>query len=524
MREQFYLALPMKPLCRDECRGLCSHVRRQPEPRRVRLRADLGGSQVRGAESPRRKSHRDAESQTTTLQDADGQAPHARRADGRGPQRVPAVPRDQAAAPCVPELRPLPRPSGAGRQRGVIWIAVDALGGDLAPGPIVAGALAAARHFDLGVVLVGPRERLTAELATVCITTPIVCASSRPTMSSGWPRRRRPRSRRRAGRRSGWRPTGGARRGRGPVQCGAHRRDRDGRPRRIRDDRRASTARRWRRPFRRGSNPAVLLDVGASVECRPAHLLQFAAMGSVYARVSFGIESPRVGLLSIGEEESKGNELTRDAHQLLKALNVRGDGARFVGNIEAREVYSGGADVIVCDGFTGQHRAQDQRRARRDGVGADCTGTGACRAATGRRRRSARVGPRPSAWRVPCGGSAAGWTMRSTAAPRSSAWPASRSSATVGRARGPCGTPWRWRTGLRPAGSSIASRARSRTQRCLTSDCLHLSRTGLAEGRHGQGAGRGVSRSVVKRSRKPMPRSASRSAGCASRALRTRSC
>jgi glycerol-3-phosphate acyltransferase PlsX len=94
--------------------------------------------------------------------------------------------------------------------------------------------------------------------------------------------------------------------------------------------------------------PAILLDVGASVECRPPHLLQFAIMGSMYARVFFGIESPRVGLLSIGEEETKGNELTRDAHQLLKASPLA-----FIGNIEARDVYSGAADVIVCDGFTG---------------------------------------------------------------------------------------------------------------------------------------------------------------------------
>ena len=94
--------------------------------------------------------------------------------------------------------------------------------------------------------------------------------------------------------------------------------------------------------------PAVLLDSGANLECRPHHLLQFAIMGSIYARLALGVESPRVGLLSIGEEETKGNELTRDAHQLLKpaALN-------FIGNIEGREIYSGSADVIVCDGFTG---------------------------------------------------------------------------------------------------------------------------------------------------------------------------
>src|SRR4051812_40451006 len=94
--------------------------------------------------------------------------------------------------------------------------------------------------------------------------------------------------------------------------------------------------------------PAVLLDAGASVECRPQHLLQFAIMGEVYARLALAIERPRVGLLSIGEEETKGNELTREAHQLLKASALN-----FIGNVEGREIYSGVADVIVCDGFTG---------------------------------------------------------------------------------------------------------------------------------------------------------------------------
>jgi glycerol-3-phosphate acyltransferase PlsX len=94
--------------------------------------------------------------------------------------------------------------------------------------------------------------------------------------------------------------------------------------------------------------PAVLLDAGANVECRPQHLLQFAIMGGVYARVALGAERPRIGLLSIGEEETKGNELTRDAHRLLKAAPIN-----FVGNVEGREIYSGVADVIVCDGFTG---------------------------------------------------------------------------------------------------------------------------------------------------------------------------
>lgn len=96
------------------------------------------------------------------------------------------------------------------------------------------------------------------------------------------------------------------------------------------------------------ARPAVLVDVGANADCRPQHLLQFAVMGGVYARVALGIDRPRVGLLSIGEEETKGNELTREAHRLLKASPVN-----FIGNIEGREIYSGIADVVVCDGFTG---------------------------------------------------------------------------------------------------------------------------------------------------------------------------
>jgi glycerol-3-phosphate acyltransferase PlsX len=99
-------------------------------------------------------------------------------------------------------------------------------------------------------------------------------------------------------------------------------------------------------PTRR--RPAVLLDSGANVECRPHHLVQFAVMGAAYARLALDCPEPRVGLLSIGEEETKGNDLTREAHQLLKQAPIR-----FVGNIEGRHVYGGEADVIVCDGFTG---------------------------------------------------------------------------------------------------------------------------------------------------------------------------
>jgi glycerol-3-phosphate acyltransferase PlsX len=94
---------------------------------------------------------------------------------------------------------------------------------------------------------------------------------------------------------------------------------------------------------------AVMLDVGANVDCSPKMLAQFAVMGSAYSRVIFHVKQPRVGLLSIGEEEHKGNALTHDARTLLKELKY----IHFVGNVEGRDVYTGKVDVIVCDGFVG---------------------------------------------------------------------------------------------------------------------------------------------------------------------------
>src|SRR5256885_14396226 len=92
----------------------------------------------------------------------------------------------------------------------------------------------------------------------------------------------------------------------------------------------------------------LLLDVGANVDAKPNHLREFAVMGHFYAQMVFGIEAPRVGLLSIGEEEGKGNELTKEVFRVLKET-----GLNFIGNAEGRDVYNGNADVIVCDGFIG---------------------------------------------------------------------------------------------------------------------------------------------------------------------------
>lgn len=92
----------------------------------------------------------------------------------------------------------------------------------------------------------------------------------------------------------------------------------------------------------------VILDVGGNVDCKPQHLAQFALMGHVYARQMLGKPEPRVGLLSNGEEASKGNELTRGTHRLLKLAPCR-----YVGYIEGRDIYNGSVDVAICDGFVG---------------------------------------------------------------------------------------------------------------------------------------------------------------------------
>ena len=230
----------------------------------------------------------------------------------------------------------------------MIRIAVDAMGGDHAPAAVVEGAIAAARHLDVRVALVGETSRLRDELASHegwqgtgvdIVDAPDVVGMSEPPAAT---LRRKPRasirvaadlvSRREA---AGLFSAGHT----GATVMAAH--SAFGMLPGVDRPALATTI-----PTR--TRPAVLLDAGASVECRPHHLLQFAVMGSSYARVAIGVDRPRVGLLSIGEEESKGNELTREAHRLLKGSPVH-----FIGNIEGREIYSGAADVIVCDGFTG---------------------------------------------------------------------------------------------------------------------------------------------------------------------------
>ena len=230
----------------------------------------------------------------------------------------------------------------------MITIAIDAMGGDHAPDRIVAGAIAAARHLDVRLALVGRRNALEALLAAhgawetlglgIVDAPDVVGMSETPAVAL----RRRPGASIRvaadlvvsgeAGALVSAGNTGAtvlAARAAFGMLPGA------GRP-----------ALAPLIPTR--AAPSVLVDAGANVAAKPQHLLQFAVMGAAYARMALGVDDPRVGLLSVGEEESKGNELTREAHRLLKAGPVR-----FIGNVEGREMYGGAADVVVCDGFTG---------------------------------------------------------------------------------------------------------------------------------------------------------------------------
>jgi len=230
----------------------------------------------------------------------------------------------------------------------MLRIAVDAMGGDHAPDAIVAGALMAARRLQIGLLLVGDERVIATELSrhpgAAALDVDVLHAPERVEMAetAAAALRRKPGASIRLaaeavrdGRAAALFSAGHT----GAAVMAAH-----GAFRRLPGVDRPALATTI--PTRR--TPAVLLDSGATVECRPQHLVQFAVMGAAYARVALGCASPRVGLLSVGEEESKGNELTREAHRLLKTAPVT-----FVGNVEGREVYSGEADVIVCDGFTG---------------------------------------------------------------------------------------------------------------------------------------------------------------------------
>jgi phosphate acyltransferase len=229
----------------------------------------------------------------------------------------------------------------------MLRIAVDAMGGDHAPEAIIAGALMAARRLQIGLLLVGARDVIEREVrrhpGARALDLRIVDAPERVEMAEpAAALRRKPQASIRVAAeavRDGEAAAIFSAGHTGATVMAAY--ATFGRLPGVDRPALATTI-----PTRR--RPAVLLDSGATVECRPQHLVQFAVMGSAYARIALGCAAPRVGLLSVGKEECKGNELTREAHRLLKSAPVT-----FVGNIEGRDVYSGEADVIVCDGFTG---------------------------------------------------------------------------------------------------------------------------------------------------------------------------
>ncbi|HTM40347.1 MAG TPA: phosphate acyltransferase PlsX [Terriglobales bacterium] len=228
-------------------------------------------------------------------------------------------------------------------------IAVDAMGSDRAPKPEIEGAILAARNHHVQVLLVGREDVLRQELThhpqAARLPIEVVHASEVITMEDKAAqalRAKRDSSMRvgirlvHDGRADGFVTAGntGAAMATAKIILGT-----------LPGVDRPALAAVF--PTAAGT-AAILVDVGANVDCKPNNLEQFAIMGEIYFRSIFGTRRPRVGLLSNGEEESKGNDLTRDAYKLLKQLPIN-----FVGNVEGRDLYNGQVDVIVCDGFVG---------------------------------------------------------------------------------------------------------------------------------------------------------------------------
>ena len=233
-------------------------------------------------------------------------------------------------------------------------IAVDAMGSDRAPKPEVDGAILAARHYDVEVLLVGQEQLIRQELKfhplwrrlpiDIVPATEVIGMHEKAAQAV---RSKRDSSMRvglrlvRDGRAAGFVSAGntGACMATAKMVLGA-----------LPGVDRPALAAVF--PTAQGT-ATILIDVGANVDSKPENLQQFAIMGDVYFRTIFAgrfptSDHPRVGVLSIGEEESKGNELTKEAYKLIKELPLN-----FVGNVEGRDLFNGQADVLVCDGFVG---------------------------------------------------------------------------------------------------------------------------------------------------------------------------
>ncbi len=226
-------------------------------------------------------------------------------------------------------------------------IAVDAMGGDNAPGAIVAGARRAVEELGIPVVLVGRAAELgdtggleVIEASEVIEMDADAGSSVRKMKDSSLVRAAEAV---RDGKASAMVSAGntGATMASALLRMG-----------RIKGVQRPAIATPI--PVPGADTPTVLLDAGANAECSAEWLVQFAQMGAVFAKQRFGIASPRVGLLSIGEEPTKGNPLVKETHKLLAEGSwIGATGAQFIGNVEGRDIMTDDVDVVVTDGFTG---------------------------------------------------------------------------------------------------------------------------------------------------------------------------
>src|SRR5579864_825069 len=233
-----------------------------------------------------------------------------------------------------------------------VLVALDVMGGDHAPGKTVAGAVQAAREYGIGVHLVGREDAIRAELArheTAGLDLPILHTDEVIPMDEHDPAAAA-RSKKNSSMvlalqlvRDGA-AVGAVSAGNSGAMMAAS----------------LFTLRRLKgvdRPALGGIMPTkkgatLVIDMGANTDCKPEYLVQFGLMGSIYMERIFAVSSPRVGLLSNGEEEGKGNIQVQEAHRLLKE-SARTLGLNFIGNVEGRDIPAGSADVVVCDGFVG---------------------------------------------------------------------------------------------------------------------------------------------------------------------------
>jgi phosphate acyltransferase len=228
-----------------------------------------------------------------------------------------------------------------------ICVAIDAMGGDHAPEEIVIGACEAARTIGCRIALVGDRQRIeqiSARAGGLPENIFVVHADGVVAMDEAPAAAVRRGATTSMGKMIDLVRDGTAQAAFSAGNSGAHLAIATIRLRTVPGIARPAIATVW--PADKG--PMLLLDAGANVDCRPDWLVQFAMMGSAYARSVLGLESPKVGLLSVGEEEGKGNALTEAAFPMLSTAPIN-----FIGNVEGRDLLLGRADVIVCDGFVG---------------------------------------------------------------------------------------------------------------------------------------------------------------------------